>query len=127
MNPTQQTLEVIAAIRAISERHRAHLADDGKESFFEKLGYFNDRGVITAAIKDIGLVPSELALLTPDQYPEIATSVSVILNSWGVNHRRSEITTEVIRDIIDSIPVFKEAINRWNIIASMPPTAELVE
>lgn len=126
MKTTQQTLEVLAAILALKRRHSKNM-EDGKESWVEKIGYIFERGKINKALEGIKEVPDELLDLTANEVPEIAASVSLILNEWGFNHRQRDISNEVIRDIVDSIPVFKEAINRWNIIASLPPTAELVE
>lgn len=124
---TQQTLEVLAALLAISIRRRANLADDGKESVWELFGYFGDRGVVRAAIEDIKNVPMEIADLESSEVPEIAEAVSLILNEWGVNHRRQDITSEVIRALVDSIPVFKEAYARWKIIENLPLSALPVE
>lgn len=123
MKPNQQTLEVLAAILALSIRHKANLADDGRESVWEMMGYIKERGVIKTALEGIKEVPQELSHLQSEDVPEIASAVSLILNEWGVNHRRQDITTEIIRDIVDSIPVFKEAYHRWQIIANLPSTA----
>lgn len=123
MKTTQQTLEVLAAILALSARRKDHLADDGKESPWERLGYFQDWPKVKKAWDGIKEVPAEIADMASDEVPEIARAVSLILNEWGVNHRSQDITAEVIRGIVDAIPVFKEAIRRWEIIASMPPVA----
>ncbi len=123
MKNLQQTIEVIAAIRAVSIRHKANMADDGKESTWEMLGYINERGAIKSAIEGIKDVPAELGDISSDEVPELATAVSLLLNEWGVNHRRQDITEQVILDIVDSIPVFKEAYRRWQIISNLPPTA----
>ncbi len=120
---TQQTTEVLAALLALSIRHKANMADDGKESTWELIGYLGDRGLIKSAIEGIKDVPEELGDLQPEEVPELAKEVSLILNQWGVNHRTQDITAEVMRDLVDSIPAFKEAYARWQIIANLPVSA----
>ena len=119
----QQTSELIAGILALKLRHDRNLADDGKESPFEKLGYAFELRAIKKAIEGIRLIPFELADLTPDEVPELAQAVSIVLNAWGVNHRRQDITSEIIKTIVESIPAFRNAIECWDRINAMPPTA----
>lgn len=126
MIPTE-TIELIAAFRAVALRHKANLSDDGVESGWEKLGYIKELRTIRRGLDGIKAIPLELINIKSDDVPELADAVSMTLNVWGVNHRRQDITAEIIRDIVDSIPVFKEAKNRWEILMGFPPTAELVE
>lgn len=120
---TQQTTEFIAAVLAVSIRRKANLADDGKEGTWELIGYLGDRGVIKTGIEGLSQIPAELADLKPDEVPRLAADVSLVLNVWGVNHRRQDITSEVIRAIVDAIPAFKDAYRHWLVISNMPLTA----
>lgn len=129
MRTTQQTLEVLAAIVAISHRHREHMADDGRESGWELLGYIKDRGKIKLALEGIKEVPLELADLTADEVPEISAAVSLILNEWGVNHRNCDITSDVIKCAVRIVPHLKLVIEEFetlfSTVSKRPPTATL--
>lgn len=123
MKANQETLEALAAVYAISLRRREHLSDDGEESTWELLGYVRDWKVIRRGLENIRQVPFELLHLTHAEFEEAAGQISMILNTWGINHRRQDVTKELLRAIVDSVPVFKEAIRRWKVICNLPPTA----
>lgn len=123
MTQDQETIEVLAAILALRIRHKANLADDGKESYWELLGYAHEMPAIKLAINGIDKVPEELANLGTDELPELAQSISAILGTWEVSHRKQDITNEVMWAIVDAIPSFQQAYVHWKNIVNMPLSA----
>lgn len=126
MTATPETIELIAAVLAIKAQRDRNLADDGRESRWELLNYVDEIPEIKRALSGIGRVPVELAALTPESVEPLVVKISELLAAWGVQHRRQDITAELVRAVVDMIPVVRLLVRRWETIISMPPSAELV-
>lgn len=118
------TLELVAALHALSLRHKQNLADDGRESRWELIGYLHEFRPIKRALEGIKDVPAELIDLADDEVPGLVNAMSEVLRDWGVSFRQQDITAEVVRAIVDAVPVIKEVARRWEKIVNLPPTAE---
>lgn len=126
MTATPETIELIAAVLALKAQRDRNLADDGRESRWELLNYVDEIPEIKRALSGIGRVPVELAALTPESVEPLVVKISELLAAWGVQHRRQDITAELVRAVVDMIPVVRLLVRRWQTIISMPPAAELV-
>lgn len=92
----QHTTEVLAAGVALSLRTRNALADDGKISWLEGLGYLAELPKVATALKGIHEVPAELLDLDEFEKDGLADMVSETLTHWGVSHRVQDITKELM-------------------------------
>lgn len=120
---TLQTTELLAALHVSTARYREAMRD-GRLSWIELAGFLQDIPELRRALDGIHLVPAELADLTPEELPPLADQINVVLAAWGLTARQQDITTEVLRALVDAIPVFQEAARRWEIIVNLPPSAE---
>lgn len=120
----KETLEALAAVYAIRLQHVRNVKDDGRESGWEiATTYLDELPVLRRAIKGAGEIPAELLNIQPNDVATLAPRISSILWTWGISHRVQDITAEVLRGIVDLIPVLKEAVRRWDYIMSLPPPA----
>ena len=117
--PITDTQELIASVAALLIRTRANLADDGKISWMEMLGYVGEMPALRAAVSGVQNVPAELLDLTAEETQEIASQIGLTLVSTGFKHRTADITAEIIH-------ASREIVHRVMRVLALPPVPEVI-
>lgn len=123
---TVNTIEALAAIRALSIRYRAAMAD-GKVGWLELAGFIREAKPVRRAIENIHLIPEEAFDLTDDEVPEVSVAISETLSAWGVSHRDQDVSGDVVKALSQMLPHIKAikeiALGTASVIHDRPPTA----
>lgn len=127
---TPQLQELLAAGLAFSIRYKTDMANDGKISWLEMAGFFNDIGLDREALEGADQIPKELLALTETDLVEIVPELSAILTAWGVPHRPQDITADMIQGVVIMMPTAKLLVSQFQDmlakIEAQPVAAEAV-
>lgn len=113
MKPITHTLEILAAIFAISQGYRKTKEDDGKTSKWElAMLAWNSRNEVRAALDGIEQVLPEIMDADEVETEELSRKVSEILSEWGVPHRIQDLHEEFMDDAINLAQSLSRILNR---------------
>lgn len=112
-----ETRELIAAIATIAKRILKGLANDGKVSPLEALGFWSDRKAITAGFSGVSAVPAELWDLTDEEIDTLRRDIYVALTDIGIDSPTSSLVDA-------SLVWITQTGNFVKLILQPPPKAE---